>query len=77
MSINLTSRSGIAVERQRAHRTDRRLEAACTRALRCGIDSYKAIKNILDSHHDQLPLELPDPKTPSAHPHVRGKTYYR
>jgi len=56
--------------------SDARLEAACTRALRSAIHSYQAVKNILDSHYDQLPLDGAEPKTPTAHPHVRGKTYY-
>lgn len=57
--------------------TEPRLEAACQRALRCGISHYKGIKNILDNHYEQLNLELPNPNPPAAHPHVRGKTYYR
>jgi transposase len=57
--------------------TDPRLEAACHRAFRCGIHSYQGLKNILDSRYDQLSLDLSEPKTLPAHPHVRGKTYYR
>ena len=57
--------------------TEARLEAACRRALRCGIYHYKGIKNILDHHYEQLTLELSDPTPPAAHPNVRGKTYYR
>jgi transposase len=57
--------------------TEPRLEAACRRALGSGIHSYQGLKNILESRYDQLPLELAEPKTPPAHPHLRGKTYYR
>jgi transposase len=58
--------------------TDTRLEAACTRALRSGISSYKGIKNILDSAFDRLPAqESPSqPELPLTHTNVRGKTYY-
>jgi transposase len=57
--------------------TEPRLEAACQRALRCGIFHYQGIKNILDNHYEQLSLDLPQPTPPAAHPNVRGKTYYR
>lgn len=54
-----------------------RLEAACERALHCGISYYKGIKNILDSHFDQLPFdEQTSQKPTAAHANVRGKTYY-
>jgi transposase len=58
--------------------TDSRLEAACARAVRCGISHYRGIKNILDSRFDQLSLDLTEPATPSqpAHPNVRGPGYY-
>ncbi len=58
--------------------SDRRLEAACARAIRCGISHYRGIKNILDSRFDQLALDLAEPETPPhpAHPNVRGPGYY-
>lgn len=58
--------------------TEARLEAACARALRSGIFSYKGIKNILDSSYDRLALtEEPNGSPTAPHTHVRGKTYYR
>jgi len=55
-----------------------RLEAACARALRSGIFSYKGIKNILESSFDRLAAEEApsQPELPLTHPNVRGKTYY-
>jgi hypothetical protein len=55
-----------------------RLEAACARAIRCGISHYRGIKNILDSRFDQLALDLSEPETQPhpAHPNVRGPGYY-
>ncbi len=58
--------------------TEARLEAACARALRSGISSYKGIKNILDSAFDRLPAEPSptQPELPLTHPNLRGNTYY-
>lgn len=53
-----------------------RLEAACTRALRCGIHAYKGIKNILNHHFDQLDLGQSTPPATAAHTNVRGTTYF-
>jgi transposase len=57
---------------------DARLEAACSRALRSGLGSWRHIKNILDHHFDQLELDLapPAPSPTPAHENVRGTTYY-
>ena len=58
--------------------SDTRLEAACVRAVGCGISRYRGIKNILDSRFDQLELELsePTPEPQPAHPNVRGPGYF-
>lgn len=58
--------------------SESRLEAACARALRCGVCHYRGIKNILDSRFDQLTLDLAEPesKPHPAHPNVRGPGYY-
>ncbi|MDF1556508.1 MAG: hypothetical protein P1P84_25850 [Deferrisomatales bacterium] len=55
-----------------------RLEAACVRAVACGISHYRGIKNILDSRFDQLAMDLsePTPDPQPAHPNVRGPGYY-
>jgi hypothetical protein len=58
--------------------SDARLEAACARALRSAIFSYKGIQNILASSLDRLPPDEEPNAIPTApHPNVRGKTYYR
>ena len=58
--------------------SDARLEAACVRAIGCGISQYRGIKNILDSRFDQLALELSEPTADPqpAHPNVRGPGYF-
>lgn len=53
-----------------------RLDAACRRALLCGISYYKGIKNILDSRFDQLQLDETPQQPTASHTNVRGKTYY-
>jgi len=54
-----------------------RLEAACARALRLGACSYRAVKNILASGLDRVPLdEVPSSPLP-AHDNIRGATYYQ
>lgn len=55
---------------------DNRLEAACLRALSCGIHFYKGIKNILDHSLDRIETERINDKTSPAHANVRGTTYY-
>ena len=57
-----------------------RLEAAATRALAAGANSYKPVDAILKRGLDRLPLDAPAPRSgPSARPHVnvRGAAYYQ
>jgi transposase len=54
-----------------------RLEAACRRALRVGIHSYKGVKNILDAKLDQAEVDEPSAIVPDSHENVRGQEYYR
>ena len=57
--------------------TDKRLEAACRRALPAGIRSYKGIRNILDAKLDQVGPDEPTSALLTAHANVRGENYYR
>jgi transposase len=56
--------------------TNARLEAACRRALRAGIRSYKGIRNILDNKLDQLEVDQPPAAPLPSHAHIRGESYY-
>ncbi len=63
-----------------ARRYDRpRLEAACVRARLSGAVSYRAVKSILATGLDALPLEAIPPTLhlPATHEHVRGPAYYQ
>lgn len=53
-----------------------RVNAACQRALRFSMYSYKSVKNILENGLDSVPLEEPLFATLPAHENVRGKDYY-
>ncbi len=53
-----------------------RVDAACRRALRAGICSYKGVKNILDAKLDQVEPEEPPAAVPQTHDNVRGQAYY-
>jgi len=70
-------RSCLGLLRLASRYSAERLEAACHRALRAHIHSYKGVKNILDAKLDQVALEEPPPAVPSAHANIRGQTYYR
>ncbi len=63
-----------------ARRYDRaRLEAASVRVLASGAVSYRAVKSILATGLDQLPLETIAPALhlPATHENVRGPAYYQ
>lgn len=55
-----------------------RLEAACERALRLNIRSYRSVESILKNGLDQVPLEDAAPSTspPRPHENLRGPSYY-
>jgi transposase len=55
---------------------EQRLEAACGRALRAGIHSYKGVKNILDAKLDLVEPEEAPTVVPKTHENIRGQTYY-
>ena len=53
-----------------------RLEAACARALRLGVCSYRSVKSILESGLDRQTAEPELPLNSPAHENVRGQIYY-
>jgi transposase len=53
-----------------------RLEAACARALRLGIGSYRSVKSILENNLDRQTDEPELPLKSPAHENVRGQDYY-
>ena len=54
-----------------------RLEAACTRAVRCKLYRLGNIRSILATKLDQQPLpQLVAPAEPVVHDNLRGATYY-
>jgi transposase len=53
-----------------------RLEAACARALRLGIGSYRSVKSILENNLDRQTDEPELPLNSPAHENVRGQEYY-
>jgi transposase len=55
---------------------EQRLEAACRRALRLDIHSYKGVKNILEAKLDQVEPEEAPTLVPKTHANIRGQTYY-
>jgi len=56
---------------------DKRLEAACQRALHIGAYSYKSVESILKSQLDHKPLPEPPPEKKNVmHAHIRGSHYY-
>jgi transposase len=57
--------------------TGERLEAACARALAASIHTYKGVKNILETHLDQIPLEEATSIPLKTHVNIRGPSYYR
>ena len=54
-----------------------RMEAACQRALKARICSYRSIKSILENRLDQLALEEEETIKSPSHKNLRGKDYYR
>lgn len=53
-----------------------RLEAACARALRLGVGSYRSVKSILENALDRQAEEPELPLNSPSHPNVRGQDYY-
>ena len=56
---------------------DKRLEAACRRALTLGCYSYQSIESILKKRLDEQPLEISQELELSlTHDNIRGHEYY-
>lgn len=53
-----------------------RLEAACDRALRLGVCSYRSVKSILENGLDRQSSDPELPLNSPAHENVRGQNYY-
>ena len=53
-----------------------RLEAACRRANRFGINTYRGVKRILDKGLDSEPLPIPTDSPIHTHENIRGGEYY-
>lgn len=56
---------------------DQRLEAACSRALIIGANSYRSIESILKKGLDSQPLPEQAPSPPVHHRNIRGSQYYQ
>jgi transposase len=70
-------RSAMGILRLAKDYGDRRLEAACLRALIIGGVSYRSVASILKHSLDQKPLDRNSQDTPSLiHANIRGKKYY-
>jgi hypothetical protein len=70
-------RSAMGILRLANDYGDRRLEAACSRALIIGGVSYRSVASILKHSLDQKPLDRNSQDTPSLiHANIRGKKYY-
>ncbi len=71
-------RAGLGIMRLAKRFGDKRLEAACKRALAIGAYRYKSIKSILDKGLDHLPLpETEVRREPIEHANIRGSEYYK
>jgi transposase len=70
-------RSCLGILRLSKHYGDARLEAACARALRIGVASFKSVESILKHKLDMQPLPNEAQSTlPREHDNVRGPGYY-
>lgn len=54
----------------------KRLEAACTRALLMKAYSYRSVKSILENNLDGKELPPERPSSPITHENIRGKSYF-
>lgn len=69
-------RSCMGIMRLGKQFSDKRLEAACRRAIAIGALSYKSIRSILEKGLDRTPLANPVPQLSIDHPNIRGSHYF-
>ncbi len=68
----------LGIMRLGKHYGQKRLEAACRRALAINSTSYKSVESILKNNLDQQPLPNPQAPRPAIkHPNLRGPEYYQ
>jgi hypothetical protein len=66
-------RSALGIRRVARDHERERIEAACEHALRCDGRSYLPVARMLKLATQQATAE---PRTPIAHPNVRGANYF-
>ena len=69
-------RSCLGIMRLGRHYGDKRLEAACRRALAIGTHAYKSVASILKNGLDRKPLPAASDTPAIEHGNVRGPDYY-
>lgn len=69
-------RSCMGIMRLGKQFSDKRLEAACRRAVAVGALSYKSIRSILEKGLDRVSLPNPEPQLPLDHHNIRGSHYF-
>ena len=55
---------------------NKRLEAACERALTFDLVSYRGVRNILEAGFDRLKAEKTSARPEKTHANLRGSRYY-
>ena len=69
-------RSSLGLMSLRRVYSGKRLEAACRRALKFGLPTYRSVKSILLKGLDKLDDEQIELSLPTQHAHIRGPGYY-
>jgi len=69
-------RSGLGIMRLGKRYPDKRLEAACRRALIFGSCSYQSLRSILEKGLDKEPVSETAITPPIQHTNLRGRSYY-
>ncbi len=71
------TKSVLGIVRLASRFGERRLEAACRRALAHSIHTYRGVHNILTHGLDQVSQADDDPPIPTTHANIRGADYYQ
>lgn len=70
-------RVGLSMKKLQREYSDRRLEAACARALEIGATEVRNVRSILQSHLDQASADTSKPQEATFdHGNIRGPDYY-